>query len=374
MPSDADTSMNKTFLFWILSAGLLLAGACNKMDNLADLPDPADATQQKINFDVLVTREGKVVTKAGSGVMTKSGNEAYEEGTQQAMLDPDIPYGLIGIDPERHELIINNAKIFQDASGKSSGSFDNYLWSSANKINFSAYYPHVNKVEYASDLTNYSIPYTVQETEAGPLVSKTVEKAINQLNMVPLVFQHITNDIGYKICDATPKPELQGLIHLRKLTATNVASAGVYINDMENDSGTWQRQGYYRKVVVFEGDAKVGVGSENEKFVGFSTLEDRMMNSHRYYSIPDTIEIGKQCVEVIYDVEGFELGGFYYQPLTGQVAKYMLYGLLPNNEFVYGKQYTFHIGLDLSSVYREITFTASVGDWETKIYENNDTF
>ena len=84
MPSDADTSMNKTFLFWILSAGLLLAGACNKMDNLADLPDPADATQQKINFDVLVTREGKVVTKAGSGVMTKSGNEAYEEGTQQA--------------------------------------------------------------------------------------------------------------------------------------------------------------------------------------------------------------------------------------------------------------------------------------------------
>ena len=366
--------MKKLITLWILGTGLILAGACNKLDDMPSLADPADASQQKINFDVLVTREGKVVTKAGSGVMTKAGGDAYDEGNQQAMLDPSIPYGLIGIDPERHELVINNAKVFQDAAGKSSGNFDNYLWSSANKINFSAYYPHVSKVDYAHDLTNYSIPYTVQETEAGPLVSKTVEKAINQLNMVPLVFQHITNDIGYKICDATPKPELQGLIHLRKLTATNVASAGVYINDMTNDSGTWQRQGYYRKVVVFEGDAKVGVGSENEKFVGFSTLEDRMMNSHRYYSIPDEIEIGKQCVEVIYDVEGFELGGFYYQPLTGQVAKYMLYGLLPNNEFVYGKQYTFHIGLDLSSVYREITFTASVGDWETKIYENNDTF
>ena len=39
-----------------------------------------------------------------------------------------------------------------------------------------------------------------------------------------------------------------------------------------------------------------------------------------------------------------------------------------------GKQYTFHIGLDLSSVYKQITFTPSVSEWETKIYENNDDF
>ena len=205
-------------------------------------------------------------------------------------------------------------------------------------------------------------------------MSKTVEKAINQLNMVPLVFQHITNDIGYKICDVTPMPELQGLIHLRKLTATNVAAAGVFVNDVGSSTGTWQRQAYYRKVVVFEGDAKVGVGSENEKFVSFDTLEDTMMKSHRYYSIPDDIELGKQCVEVVFDVEGFNHNGFDYPPLKDQVAKYMLYGLLPNNEFVYGKQYTFHIGLDLSSVYHEITFAPSVADWQSKIYENNEDF
>ena len=58
---------------------------------------------------------------------------------------------------------------------------------------------------------------------------------------------------------------------------------------------------------------------------------------------------------------GFELDGYYYEPMKGQVAKYMLYGLLPDNKFVYGKQYTFHIGLDLSSVYHEITFAPSVG-------------
>ena len=68
---------------------------------------------------------------------------------------------------------------------------------------------------------------------------------------------------------------------------------------IDGEGGTWQRQGYYRKEIVFEGDAKVGVGSENEKFVGYDALVDRMMESHRYYSIPDEIEVGKQCVEVI---------------------------------------------------------------------------
>ena len=31
-------------------------------------------------------------------------------------------------------------------------------------------------------------------------------------------------------------------------------------------------------------------------------------------------------------------------------------------------------GLDLSSIYREITFAPAVADWETTIYENNDDF
>ena len=99
-----------------------------------------------------------------------------------------------------------------------------------------------------------------------------------------------------------------------------------------------------------------------------------MVDSHRYYSIPDEIRYGTQFVEVVFDVEGFTHNGFYYEPLKEQVSRYLLYGLLPDNVFVYGRQYTFHIGIDLSSVYKEITFAPSVGDWETKIYENNDDF
>ena len=349
----------------------LAAVGCGTLDDSTTAED----TQQRIQFDVLVTRDGRVVPKAGQGVRAKSDPGASsDESDQPVTLDGRFPFGLIGIDPERRSLLIDNASIGQDAAGGFSGRFDRYLWSDADRIRFSAYYPRVGRVDYGDAYDDYAIPYTVKETEAGPLVSRTVQKAIDQLNMVPLVFQHITNDIGYKICDVTPMPELQGLIHLRKLTATNVAAAGVYITDLTDDSGAWQRQGYYRKVVVFEGDAPVGAGSANEKFVGYDRLVDRMAESHRYYSIPDDIEIGKQCVEVVYDVEGFTYGGYSYKPLQGQVAKYMLYGLLPENRFVYGKQYTFHIGLDLSSLYRQITFAPSAGDWETRIYENNDDF
>ncbi len=356
---------------WYPLALLMLAGSCV---SLGEGPTEGKSSgQRKIGFDVLITRDGRVVTRAGMGVRTK-GEDAYDEADQPATLDPDIPFGLIGVDPDRHEIVIDNASVYQDSQGGYSRVFDDYLWASARQISFSAYYPHIGQVNYGQDLTDYSLSYTVSETEAGPLVSKTVQQAIDQLNMVPLVFQHITNDIGFKVCDATPMEALQGLIHLRRLTATNVASAGVYCNDMESSAGTWKRQCYYRQVVVFEGDARVGVGSANEKFVGGDRLVDRMMDSHRYYAIPDDIEIGKQCVEVVFDVEGFKHNNYYYEPLKNQVRKFMLYGLLPDNVFVFGKQYTFHIGLDLSSIYREITFAPAVADWETTIYENNEDF
>ena len=361
--------MNRIGHIMLSSASFLaIIVSCAKID---DVPVPGGKDQkQNIDFDIMVTREGKVVERARSGRMTKS---LVEDNDNIATMDTDIPFGLVAIDYENGELLLDNAAVKSNGKGYT-GSFDSYLWSASQKVTFSAYYPHVDALNYSSGFETYSIPYSVEETKAGPLVSKTVEKAVNQLNMIPLVFQHITNDIGYKICDVTPDPQLQGLIHLRKLVAHNVAQAGVFINDVLGNSGTWHRQGFYRQVVVFEGDAVVGVGSENEKFVGYDTLEDRLADSHRFYSIPDEILIGKQYVEVIYDVDGFEIGGFKYEPLKDQVAKFMIYGLLPDNIFVYGKQYTFHIGLDLSKVFKEISFSASVSNWETSIYENNDDF
>ena len=338
-----------------------------------DASEEPESKSQKVGFKISVTRDGQAIDDRRQGIMTKG---AYDVASNKiATMDKDIPFGLVGIDYDHHAVVVDNALV--ESYGSDYNAYLNtYNWESirSDRIHFSAYYPYVESISYGDGYGEYHIPYSVEETSAGPLVSKTVEMAVMQLNLIPLEFQHITNDIGYCVCDITPDPNLQGLIHLRKLTAYNVASAGVFFNNVVMNHGFWHRQGYYRNVVVFEGDAKVGVGSENEKFVGFNTLEDHMVNSHRYYSIPDEIKLDKQYVEVVYDVDEFTIDNYTYKPLKDQVARYQLYGLLPDNVFVYGKQYTFHIGLDLRDVYSEISFTASVEGWETKIYENNDVF
>lgn len=352
---------------------LLLLSGITSCSQKEDIPSQRnDNEQRKMGFDITVTREGKAVqAKSIAGRAATKGNVSEEE--KLATMNADIPFGLVGIDLETNTLLIDNKSVFNHGSGYT-GLLDGGLWELPATVAFSAYYPYVHNVEYDDELTSYSIPFTGNETQAGPLVSKTVERAINQLNMLPLEFRHITNDIGYKICDVTTDPQLQGLIHLRKLTATNVASAGIFVNDITLSRGIWHRQGYYRDIVLFEGDAVLGVGSQNEKFVGADSLTDRMADSNRYYSIPDEIEVGKQCVELLYDVDAFTVGGFTYPAMKNQVARYMLYGVLPDNLFEYGKQYTFHLGLDTGKLYSQIAFSASVSDWETKIYENNDEF
>ena len=324
----------------------------------AKMEDVSLSGNRQVGFDVTVSRGGGQATKAD----------------WQLEMNPDIPFGLVGIDLLSHSLIIDNSSVSKSDNGGYSIGLQQGLWERPATISFSAYYPYVRDIRYQNGYESYVIPYSAEETGAGPLVSKTVQAAVDQMNIVPLEFQHITNDIGFAICDATEDPRLQGLIHLRKVTATNVAQAGVFENDITTSNGIWYRQGYYRDIVVFEGDAPVGVGSKGERFIGDNQLVTQKHLSHRYYSIPDEIEMGKQTVEVVYDVDGFTLGEEYYQPQKNLTARFCLYGLLPGNTFVYGKQYTFHLGLDLGTVYQPISFSAGISDWETKIYENNEDF
>ena len=347
--------------YYILALALpLLLAACSRVEEMGvEEPD-----SRKVSFDVSVSRgDGSVKTKG-----------SYDVGDAQLKMDPGIPFGLVGIDTDSHSLLVNNVSVAGSESGAYSTFLDNGLWDIPTPITFSAYYPYRSNIHYGSGYESYTIPYTAQETGAGPLVSKSVQRAVDQLNRIPLQFQHITNDIGYKICDVTEDPQLQGLIHLRKLTATGVAQAGVFENEVTLNRGLWNRQGYYTDVVVFEGDARVGVGSESELFVGKDSLVLQKSASSRYYAIPDEILLGKQTVEVVYDVDSFTVDNFTYPPIKGQISRFNLYGLLPDNVFVYGKQYTFHLGLDMSQVYKAVAFSASVSDWGTKIYEDNEDF
>ena len=327
--------------------------------------DDIQPSSRKVNFAVSVSRGG------GQSAQTKG---AYEVSDKAYTIDPSIPFGLVGVDLNSGSLLVDNNNVLGSGTDGYSTFLDNCLWEHAAPISFSAYYPYTRDIQYADGYRSFTIPYSAQQTEAGPLVSKTVQRAVDQMNLIPLAFQHITNDIGFKICDATEDPSLQGLIHLRKVTATQVAKAGVFENDIALSRGIWYRQGYYSDVVVFEGDAKVGVGPEGERYVGKDALVSNKAESLRYYSIPDEILMGKQTVEVEYDIDGFTLNDFYYPPQEGMTARFCLYGVLPNDTFVYGKQYTFHLGLDLGTVYQAITFAPSVEGWSTKIYEDNEDF
>jgi hypothetical protein len=355
-----------------LSIALAILAACGfsqACTTLDAVPEIKEDPKRNLKFDIKVTRDGKDLTASS----TKTKGEIVDAGDMLATMDTRRPFGLVGVEKGTNTILIDNSAVYSSGTGYQKV-LESGLLEIPGKVLFSAYYPHVRNVDYQEDNTVYTIPFTVNETEAGPLVSKTVERAIDQLNILPLEFGHITDDIGFRICDVTPMPELQGLIHLKKFTSYNVASAGVYVNDLTLNNGFWNFQSYYRNVVVFEGDVVVGVGSENKKFVGRDALVDTMEESNRYYAIPDEILMGKQYVEAVFDVDGFYIEDYYYEPLKDQVAKYMLYGLLPNNEFVPGKQYTFHVGLDLSSIYKEVSFTAGVSEWETKIYEDNEDF
>ena len=350
---------------------LLIAAAASTL-SCAEYYDPQDAPslnqKKEVAFPVTVTRDGQQIPQAA---ITKGG--MVDEGDKIATMDKSLPVGLVGVDFKTGAILLDNQMVsYHD--GMYRGHFDSGLWDIPTTVSLSAYYPRVNHLSYGEDNKTYSIPFGETETDAGPLVSKTVQCAVDQLNLVPLEFQHITNDIGFKICDVTSDPALQGLVHLKKLTANCVASAGVFVNDMEFGYGFWHRRGYYRDEVVFEGDARVGVGMDNEKFVGRDALVARMADSYRFYAIPDELEMGKQYVEVVFDIDDFIHNNFHYDALKDQKVKYMLYGVLPDNKMAYGKQYTFHLGLDVGKIYNQITFAPSVSDWETKIYENNDEF
>lgn len=353
----------------LLKSAILLAATASALSCTfdANIQDPSRDTRKKeVSFPVYVSR-----FQGQKGNFTKG--EAVETGNKIVTMDTSIPLGLVGVDFETGALILDNEKISY-SDGMYRGFFEHGLWDIPSIVSFSAYYPHVPSVAYGDEFKTYSIPFDSADTEAGPLISKTVQSAVDKLNMIPLEFQHITNDLGFKICDVTADPNLQGLIRLKKVTAHNIASAGVFVNDMEYGLGVWQRRGYYRDEVIFEGDEPVGVGMDNEMFIGRYALVPHMIDSYRFYAIPDDLVLGKQYVEVEFDIEDFYRGTFHYNALKNQKVKYMLYGVLPDNVMVYGKQYTFHLGLDTGKYYEPVSFGASVSDWETKIYENNDDF
>lgn len=337
--------------------------------------------RKDVSFDIAITRDGKISTRADGGY-----DNIVTESDKEAKLDPNKPFGLMGVDAQTNAVLINNQRVFETA-GIRSATFDSRNWHSAENILLSAYYPYADETEFLSGNKAYIIPYRAEETKAGPLVSNTVKHSVSYLDIIPLVFRHITNDIGFRICDITYDPQLQGHIRLKRLLAHNFSTEGYYIDSIRSGRGAWVQKTICDEIEIFEGNSRVGIGTENELFVGSDNLVSDRKHSSRFYAIPEDIKMGKQYIEVVFDVDPFEYNGQKFNGLKNQIQKFPLYGVLNGNSCICGKQYTFHLGLDLGTLYQPIEFTASVSDWEqtygvdinsvwgeNKIYEDNDFF
>ena len=179
---------------------ILLAAAASVLccTNNLDVPGPTrEAPKKEIAFPVSVQRDGQEIPQ---GAITKS--DGVDTGDRIATMDKSLPFGLVGVDFETGTLLLDNERVAY-SGGSYRGFFEKGLWDMPTTVSLSAYYPYVGDLDYGDENRSYSIAFTRADTEAGPLVSKTVECAVDRLNMIPLEFQHITNDIGFKICDVT---------------------------------------------------------------------------------------------------------------------------------------------------------------------------
>ena len=109
-----------------------------------------------VSFDIAITRDGKISTRSDGGY----GN-IVTETDKDAKLDPSKPFGLMGVDPQTYEVLINNQRVFETA-GIRSATFDSRNWHSTENIMLSAYYPYVDETEFMNGNRAYVIPYRAE--------------------------------------------------------------------------------------------------------------------------------------------------------------------------------------------------------------------
>jgi hypothetical protein len=132
------------------------------------------------------------------------------------------------------------------------------------------------------------------------------------------------------------------------------------------DKSHWVPNAKHKEIVVYEGDDLVECDEENAQFIAADRLSGNNEDCSRHYVIPELLKEGKHYVELIFDVESFYYDGTHYRGLTDKSQIIPLSGVIPDDFFEMGLQYTFVLGMNLGSVYRPIEFTASVEEYELK--------
>jgi hypothetical protein len=352
----------------ILVAGAALSvSSCTNEDTYTVLPETNQETHTVFNISVTTNTRTKTKFTKSTPAETKSDNDTrtisdYNAVRTHAYLDSDIAFGLIGVDNETQEILVDNQPIFEKEGVRTADLITSLTSSGSMKV--AGFYPYVSSVSYRND-GSYAISFTPNDIMKGPLASIAVNMRCDQeFETVYLQFHHISNSIGFKVCDITEDDQLKGLMHVRKVILHGMPTEGLFVVD-GNDSH-WVPNAKRQEILVYEGDDLVECGVENAKFMTLSSLSDNHDDCHRFYVVPEEMKGNKHYVEVIFDVDSFDYEGTHYSGAKNKSQIIPLSGVIPNDMMELGLQYTYVLGMNICTVYRPIEFTATVDNWEAK--------
>jgi hypothetical protein len=360
--------MTKTY-FKIVAAAvvLLLISSCTRGDKY--VPEIQERETHTI-FNVTIVKNTKSKSKS-SKLTTKSdvkseakaeddSKTTYDKEKNSAFIDSDIALGLVGVDNESGKVLVDNQPVFEK-HGVRTADLRTSL-NSSGSMNITAYYPYVGNVSYHKD-GSYAISFTPNDIKKGPLASNAVDMRCDQdFETVNLTFNHITNSLGFKVCDITVDEQLRGLMHIRKVVLHGMPTEGMFV--VEGKGSHWVPNARRQEIVIFDGDDAVKYGEENASFIGNDKLTDSKDECSRCYVVPEELKEGKHYVELFYDVEEFDYDETHYRGVKGKKQIIPLSGVIPDDQFETGLKYTFVLGMNLCTLFRPIEFTAWVDNWE----------
>lgn len=355
----------------IVAASALILSSCAKEDKFNVVS--YDQQTQTV-FNISVARNTKTKTKTKSelkvtkaevealgAIDTRNISDYYVEKTN-AYLDSYTAFGLVGVDNESKDVLVDNYPVYETNGVRTAKLVTSSLSSGSMKVR--AYYPHVSSVSYQND-GSYAISFTPNDIAIGPLASNAVDMRCDQVfETVNLQFHHISNSVGFKVCDITDDDQLKGLMHVRKVVLHGMPTEGLF--QVDNEGSRWIPNAKRQNIVIYEGDDLVECGVDKARFMSADKLSDAREDCHHVYVVPEELKGGKHYVEVFFDVDPFDFDGTHYRGARNQSQIISLSDVIPDDNMELGLQYTFVLGMNIYAVYRPIEFTASVQDWEVK--------
>ena len=345
----------------VVSAALLIS-SCSREERITIISYDQE-TQTIFNISVAKNTKTKSEIKSTRSESSSTKNISdYSTQTHDAYLDSEIAFGLVGVDNKDAEVQVDNLPVYENDGVRTANLVTSSL--SSGSMSVSAYYPHVSSVSYHKD-GSYAISFTPNDIKKGPLASNAVDMRCDQnFETVNLQFHHISNSVGFMVCDITDDDQLKGLMHVRKVVLHGMPAEGLFVVDGKDSH--WVPNAKRRDILIYEGNDPVRCGIENASFMTGASLSDNREDCRHTYVVPEEFKDGKHYLEVFFDIDEFDYDGTHYRGAKNKSQIIQLSGVIPDNMMELGLQYTFVLGMNIYTVYRPIEFTANIEDYEVK--------